>query len=67
MRDAGGVTIPATLLGVIGYGERDVDIGIQGDRIIIYIGQHPVNVVPIRLFNHIDRQVVSCGHVVETH
>ena len=44
--------------GVIRYREWDVDIGVQGDRVVIGVRQYPISGIQVRLFNHIDRQIV---------
>ena len=44
--------------GVTKYREWDVDIGVQGDGVVIGVRQPPVNGIQVWLFNHIDRQVV---------
>ena len=44
--------------GIARYRELDVDIGVQGDGIIIRLCRHTINGIQVRLFHHIDRQIV---------
>ena len=45
--------------GIARYRELDVDIGVQGDGMIIRLCRHTINGIQVRLLYHIDRQIVT--------